>query len=113
MSGYFFDNRLFFVAFWAKGHPSHVLNYDFLMDIIFGLALIMIGNGVQLVLLGVRASDAGFTNFTSGIVMGGYFLGLFLGSLMFRFLARVGHIFFAFLAHLPQLHQLRCYYISS
>ena len=59
----------------------------------FGLALIMIGNGVQLVLLGVRASDAGFTNFTSGIVMGGYFLGLFLGSLIVpRFLARVGHI---------------------
>ena len=56
----------------------------------FGLALIMIGNGVQLVLLGVRASDAGFTNFTSGIVMGGYFLGLFLGSLIVpRFLARV------------------------
>ena len=55
----------------------------------FGLALIMIGNGVQLVLLGVRASDAGFTNFTSGIVMGGYFLGLFLGSLIVpRFLAR-------------------------
>ena len=59
----------------------------------FGLALIMIGNGVQLVLLGVRASDAGFSTFVSGIVMGGYFLGLFLGSLAVpHFLSRVGHI---------------------
>lgn len=59
----------------------------------FGLALIMIGNGVQLVLLGVRASDAGFSTFVSGLVMGGYFLGLFLGSLAVpHFLSRVGHI---------------------
>ncbi|MGC6517269.1 MAG: MFS transporter [Candidatus Puniceispirillaceae bacterium] len=59
----------------------------------FGLALIMIGNGVQLVLLGVRASEAGFTNLVSGLVMGGYFLGLFIGSLIVpQFLSRVGHI---------------------
>ena len=59
----------------------------------FGLALIMIGNGIQLVLLGVRATDAGFSNFVSGLVMGGYFLGLFLGSLSVpHFLSRVGHI---------------------
>ncbi len=59
----------------------------------FGLALIMIGNGIQIVLLGVRSSEAGFSNLTSGLVMGGYFLGLFLGSLFVpRFLALVGHI---------------------
>ena len=59
----------------------------------FGLALIMVGNGVQLVLLGVRSSEAGFSNLVSGLVMGGYFLGLFLGSIFVpRFLSSVGHI---------------------
>lgn len=59
----------------------------------FGLALIMIGNGIQIVLLGVRSSEAGFSNLVSGLVMGGYFLGLFLGSLFVpHFLSRVGHI---------------------
>ena len=59
----------------------------------FGLALIMIGNGVQLVLLGVRSSEAGFSNLVSGLVMGGYFLGLFMGSLIVpQFLSRVGHV---------------------
>ena len=59
----------------------------------FGLALIMVGNGLQLILLGVRSSEAGFSNLVSGFVMGGYFLGLFIGSLIVpRFLASVGHI---------------------
>ncbi len=59
----------------------------------FGLALIMIGNGLQLVLLGLRTSDAGFSTFVSGLVMGAYFLGLFLGSLgVPRFLSAVGHV---------------------
>ena len=39
----------------------------------FGLALIMVGNGLQLILLGVRSSEAGFSNLVSGFVMGGYF----------------------------------------
>ena len=59
----------------------------------FGLALIMVGNGLQLILLGVRSSEAGFSNLVSGFVMGGYFLGLFIGSMIVpKFLASVGHI---------------------
>ena len=59
----------------------------------FGLALIMVGNGIQLVLLGLRSTDAGFSTFVSGLVMGGYFLGLFLGSIFVpRFLSAVGHV---------------------
>ncbi len=59
----------------------------------FGLAMIMIGNGLQLVLLGLRADQAGYSTLMTGVMMGGYFLGLFLGSLTVpKFLSQVGHI---------------------
>lgn len=59
----------------------------------FGLGLIMCGNGLQQVLLGLRASAAGYSNLMTGMMMGGYFLGLFIGSLIVpKLLARVGHI---------------------
>ncbi len=58
-----------------------------------GLALIMIGNGIQLVLLGVRASTAGNSNLITGVMMGGYFLGFFIGSIIVpNTLSKVGHI---------------------
>ena len=37
----------------------------------FGLLLIMIGNGLLVFLLGVRASAAGFSTTISGLMMGG------------------------------------------
>jgi len=59
----------------------------------FGLFLIMIGNGLLLFLLGVRASEAGFGTTISGIMMGGYYLGFFGGSqLVPKMLSDVGHI---------------------
>jgi len=59
----------------------------------FGLLLIMAGNGLQVVLLGVRSSDAGFTNITTGMIMAGYYLGLFFGSLLVpSLLNNVGHV---------------------
>ena len=59
----------------------------------FGLLLIMIGNGILLFLLGVRASSAGFTTTISGLMMGGYFVGFFGGShLVPKILQDVGHI---------------------
>ncbi len=59
----------------------------------FGLLLIMAGNGLQMVLLGIRSSDAGFSNLASGIIMAGYYLGLFLGSLgVPHLLKNVGHV---------------------
>ena len=59
----------------------------------FGLLLIMIGNGLMLLVLGVRAGNAGFSSVISGIMMGGYFIGFFGGSAIVpRFLVAVGHI---------------------
>ena len=59
----------------------------------FGLLLIMIGNGLMLLVLGIRAENAGFSSVISGVMMGGYFLGFFGGSAIVpRFLVAVGHI---------------------
>ncbi|MBL55319.1 MAG: MFS transporter [SAR116 cluster bacterium] len=59
----------------------------------FGLLLIMIGNGLLVFLLGVRASAAGFSTTVSGLMMGGYFIGFFGGSRYVpRILQDVGHI---------------------
>ena len=59
----------------------------------FGLLLIMAGNGVQIVLLGVEAKDSGFSNVVTGFVMAGYFLGMFFGSILVpKLLNNVGHV---------------------
>ena len=59
----------------------------------FGLLLIMAGNGLQVVLLGIEATGAGFSKVTTGFVMAGYFLGIFLGSLLVpKLLDNVGHV---------------------
>jgi MFS family permease len=55
------------------------------------LLLISAGSGLQVVLLGTRAPEAGFTNIATGIVMSGYFAGIFVGSIVVpHILARVG-----------------------
>ncbi|MBT3655853.1 MAG: MFS transporter, partial [Alphaproteobacteria bacterium] len=59
----------------------------------FGLLLIMIGNGLLQILLGLRAAAAELSNIGTGFMMGGYFLGIFIGSLFVpRILSNVGHI---------------------
>jgi MFS family permease len=59
----------------------------------FGLLLISAGNGLQVVLLGTRAPEAGFSNIATGVVMSGYFAGIFAGSIIIpHILARVGHV---------------------
>ena len=63
------------------------------MDSVFGLLLIMAGNELQVVLLGTEATEAGFSNVTTGFVMAGYFLGIFCGSLLVpKLLDNVGHV---------------------
>ena len=53
----------------------------------------MLANGLQGTLLGVRASHRGFFHFTTGIMMSGYFIGMFIGSMLAPILVqRVGHI---------------------
>ena len=48
----------------------------------FGLTLVMIGNGIQVILIDLRASVAGLSNLLIGIMMAGYFLGNFIGSII-------------------------------
>jgi MFS family permease len=59
----------------------------------FGLALLMLGNGLQGTLLGVRASIEGFSTQTTGFVMTGYYVGFLIGSIMGpKLVKNVGHI---------------------
>ena len=58
-----------------------------------GLGLIMLGNGLQGSLLGLRASLEGFGVTATGLIMSGYFIGLLIGATIVpKFVARVGHI---------------------
>ncbi len=58
-----------------------------------GMALIMVGNGLQGAVLGVRAENEGFGLAVSGAVMAAYFLGFLFGArLAEHFLGAVGHI---------------------
>jgi MFS family permease len=58
-----------------------------------GLGLIMLGNGLQGSLLGLRASMEGFGVTATGLMMSGYYIGLLIGATMVpRFVSRVGHI---------------------
>jgi MFS family permease len=67
-----------------------------------GIALIMLGNGLQGSLLGLRATLEGFPTAITGLVMSAYFVGFLAGStLVPRLVSRVGHIrVFAALASL-------------
>ena len=61
--------------------------------ILLGIGFMMLANGLQGTLLGVRAGIEGFSTFTTGIMMSGYFVGMFIGSLLAPVLVnRVGHI---------------------
>jgi MFS family permease len=58
-----------------------------------GIALMMLGNGLQGSLLGIRASLEGFPTTVTGILMSGYFAGFLIGSVLApRLVARVGHV---------------------
>jgi len=58
-----------------------------------GMFLLMIGNGLQGTLLGLRGEIEGFSTFEISVVMSAYFLG-FLGGSRFtpKLIARVGHV---------------------
>lgn len=76
--------------------------------LLIGIALIMIGNGLQGTLLGLRATLEGFSTGTIGAVMTGYFAGFLVGSILVpKFLKNVGHIrVFAALASLASVSVL-------
>lgn len=61
--------------------------------LLLGMWLIMLGNGLQGTLLGIRASLEQFSTTVIGLVMSGYFLGLICGcKLISKMVVRVGHI---------------------
>jgi len=58
-----------------------------------GLALVMVGNGLNGSVLGVRSEEAGFSLAVTGIIMAAYFAGFLVGTVYTeRALKRVGHI---------------------
>jgi MFS family permease len=64
-----------------------------LWTLFVGFALLMIGNGLNLAVLGVRMVDEDFGVRTSGVVMACYFAGFLVGPiLVVRWLSGVGHI---------------------
>ncbi len=70
--------------------------------LLLGMGLLMVGNGLQGTLLGVRGEIEGFTTFEMSFVMSAYFLGFLGGSrLAPEMIRRVGHVrVFAALASL-------------
>lgn len=61
--------------------------------LLFGVGLLMLGNGLQGTLLGIRATMEDFPTFVTGVMMSAYYVGVFLGSLCApRLVGRVGHI---------------------
>lgn len=61
--------------------------------LLLGIGLLMVGNGIQGTLLGVRGALEGFTTFQISLVMSGYFLGFLGGSrLAPELIRRVGHV---------------------
>ncbi|MEY8882742.1 MFS transporter [Donghicola sp. XS_ASV15] len=61
--------------------------------LLLGLLLLMVGNGMQGTLLGLRGAYEGFGTFEMSIVMSAYFLGFLGGSRMApEMIRRVGHV---------------------
>lgn len=62
-------------------------------SLFLALGLVMAGNGLQGVLIGVRTQVEGFGGATTGLIIAGYYLGFLVGSWYIpRVLAAVGHI---------------------
>ena len=61
--------------------------------LLLGIMLLMVGNGMQGTLLGIRGGLEGFGTFQMSLVMASYFGGFLLGSLTVpRLIAQVGHV---------------------
>lgn len=64
-----------------------------LWPLLVGIALLMVGSGLQGSLLGLRASIEGFSPSSVGLVMSSYYLGYLVGSSQApRLVSTVGHI---------------------
>ena len=63
------------------------------LSILLSVAFLIMGNGLQLMLLPIRGGIEGFTSFQIGLLGSGYFFGFVLGCAFTpRMIMRVGHI---------------------
>jgi MFS family permease len=61
--------------------------------LLLGVMMLMVGNGVQGSLLGIRGAIEGFSTFEMSVVMSAYFVGFLFGSrLAPEMIRRVGHV---------------------
>ncbi len=61
--------------------------------LLMGVMLLMVGNGIQGTLLGIRGTEEGFSTYQLSIVMSAYFLGFLFGSRAApEMIHRVGHV---------------------
>ncbi len=61
--------------------------------LLLGVALLMLGNGLQGSLLGLRAAAEGFSNVVIGLIMASFFAGFLFGAVWaVRTVQRVGHV---------------------
>ncbi|MBO6853736.1 MAG: MFS transporter [Marivivens sp.] len=61
--------------------------------LLLGMFMLMIGNGLQGTLLGVRGEIEGFSTFSMSIIMSAYFVGfLFASRMVPEMIRRVGHV---------------------
>ena len=61
--------------------------------LLLGMMLLMLGNGIQSTLLGIRGEIEGFSTFEMSLVMSAYFVGFLGGSRMAPdMIRRVGHV---------------------
>jgi len=59
----------------------------------FGIAMIMLANGLQGSLIGIRASLEGYSSFTAGLIMTGYYAGFLAGAYFAPTrIKKVGHV---------------------
>lgn len=73
--------------------------------LLLGMGMLMLGNGMQGSLLGLRATDEGFSGTVTGLVMSGYFVGFLAGAYLTPIIVqRAGHVrVFAALASLASV----------
>ncbi len=61
--------------------------------LLLGIMLLMVGNGIQGTLLGIRGNIEGFGTYHMSIVMSAYFVGFLFGSrLTPEMIRKVGHV---------------------
>jgi MFS family permease len=90
----------------AAGRPDTTLSAALrIWALLFGVAAMLAGNGLQSSLLGLRADVEGFGGTVTGLMMSGFFVGFFAGSILTPVLIRrVGHVrCFAALASLASI----------